>query len=583
MKKKLLPLSLVACFSAIALSSCGNSWLQDAEGKVVLTIDGTEYTTDELFNQFKTSNTTGIGAYYDAISEVLIRNATRTYAQSTELEQKVKSLIEDDKETARDNAEANGTKYKTELKAILDEKGVEDLDELEELYTYQELQNHLEDVYYDIHTDEMLSDYLDTMLPYHIRHILIKVSASDGTLYNGTITQNEAMNLASVVRRLANLQREKDGTFTEKVKKETFGDVALDASEDDSGKEYGNLSVMTTKTSFVNEFKLGIYAYESLVAKKDVENRGKYFTDNVIDADSVMDLKKNAYAIPEEDQTAWLNHGIKEIPFDASQKLEDYADKTTTDGNKVVNDGDALYYPRNIYFNHYFNDHGISVITNDTEIGNFKKVDGFEKPVLCADGNPDKVILITRAGSGYQGVHFMVVEKSAINSTHDQLATYYDKRTPAQLTKDGDADLIGSTYVTAFKSTDTSVYNSRSTAIENEVKSYNTMLDTDLFIYYLGISVGKDGQLEKPVDEDGKELPIVKIADQDLQKQLLDYIETNRAKAKSDDILSYEESWDAYIKLLETQDWFSDYRVKLVCAEKFKDGFVEGDGCYVEK
>ncbi len=593
MKKKLLTLALVAGFSVVTLSSCGNDWLKESNG-VVLTIDGESYTTEQLFNQFGTSNATGIAAYYNAISEVLVRNATRSYAESVELEKKVSAQIETQKEKARDNADSNGTSYKTEFNAILESEGVEDEDELKEKYIYENLQEHLQDEYYDVNTTNLTKDYLDEMLPYHVRHILVNVSAASGTLYNGTITETEAMNLASVVRRIANLT--KDGA--EKNTLETFGEVAFDASEDSgSAALYGNLDVMTAKTSFVNEFKLGIYAYEALAAGKNVDNRGKLFTDTSADSEYGVSLQANTYAIPSDAQSSWTSRnetltlddsgstyvrrkdGIGYIPFSVTQLLEDYAsitvDPTT---HKKINDGDSNYYPRNILFNYYFNDHGINVITNETAVGNFVNVTGFDKPILCADGNPDKPVLVTRAGSSYQGVHFMIVEKSAIGSSQSDLETYYDKRTPTQLTKDGKEDLIGSTYVTAIKSTDTKTYTDRSEAIESEVKDFDSLIDTRLFEYYLGISG------TTPVDSDGNELPIIKIADENLEKELLNYIEVSRAKAKSESITSNNEAWDSYIKLLETQDWISSRRIPLVCAKRFVDGeIVRGDSCYVEK
>lgn len=233
--------------------------------KVVVTIDGTEYTTEDLFGQLATSNATGVAAYYNAISEVIVRNATRSYAESTELKKAVDASVDQLKEEAHNNADANGTSYKKEWNAILENKGVESEKELIEQLTYNELQSHLQDEYYDLNSDELLEDYLNEMLPYHVRHILVKVSASAGTLARGTITQSEALKLASVVRRMANLNE--DGTV--KKTTETFGEVAFQASEDTgSASLYGNLDVMTTSTSFVNEFKLGIYAYESLFAHK---------------------------------------------------------------------------------------------------------------------------------------------------------------------------------------------------------------------------------------------------------------------------------------------------------------------------
>lgn len=611
MKKKLLAIALVSCFSTVALASCGNEQLTKEDG-VVLTIDGEQYTTEDLFGQFSTSNATGVAAYYKAISELLIRNATRSYAESTELERTVSNRIEKIKEEARDNASTNGTKYKAELDSLLESNGVEDLDELKEKFKFEELQDYLEDEYYDLNTNSLLSDYLDEMLPYHVRHILVNVSAASGTLYNGTISQNEAMALAAVVRRMGNVN--KDGS--EKATKETFGEVAYDASDDSgSASLYGNLDVMTIATSFVNEFKLGIYAYEALFAQKNADGRGSLLTSNDSSAEFGIQLQKNTYAIPANAQTKWSArhetivtksnyvggvevptadgteerrvNGIGYIPFEITQKLEEVADVTVDPiTKKQINDGDADYYPRNIYFNYYFNDHGINVITNENAVGNFVYVDAFGTNVLCADGDATKPILVTRAGSSYQGVHFMVVEKSAIGATHDELATYYDKRTPSQLTKDGQGSLIGSTYVTAIKSTDTKTYTDRSTSIENEVKNFDTMLDARIFEYYLGIAVDKSGNVITPVDKDGNTIPTVTISDDKLQKQLVDYIVTTRAKNKSTSIYSNAEAWDSYIRLLELQDYYSDRRVPLVCAQRFLDGEINattGGSCYVEK
>lgn len=609
MKKKLLGIALVACFSTIALSSCGNKWLTK-DDNVVITIDGTDYTTEDLFGQFATSNATGVAAYYNAISEVIVRNATRSYADSIELKNAVNAEVNKKKEEAHSNADANGTSYKKEWNSILESNGVENEKELREKITYEQLQSHLQDEYYDLNTDSLLKDYLDEMLPYHVRHILVKVSAASGTLARGTITQAEALKLASVVRRMANLNA--DGT--EKETKETYGEVAFQASEDTgSASLYGNLDVMTTSTSFVNEFKLGIYAYESLFANKNAEGRSDFFTDTTKDSTYGVSLQKNTYAIPEDAQTSWSSrketivtsstlvgdeetnkvtytrraNGVGYIPFSVTQKLEEVADMTTDPiTHKKVNDGDADYYPRNIYFNYYFNDHGINVITNETEVGNFKKVDGFDLPILCADGDVTKPILVTRAGSSYQGVHFMVVEKSAIGATHDELATYYDKRTPSQLTKDGAEDLIGKTYVTAIKSTDTSDYSDRSKAIENEVKGFDSMIDTRMFEYYLGLAKDANGSTITPVDKDGNALPAVKIADEKIQAQLLKYIEVRRAGTKSDAISSNIDAWNSYIDLLELQDSFAERRIPLVCAQRFADGEInatKGGSCYVEK
>ena len=81
----------------------------------------------------------------------------------------------------------------------------------------------------------------------------MKVSAAGSDLYNGRITEAEAKKLYAVANRLA-IQR--NG--------ETFGEVAREMSEDGSKEQFGDLGIMSKATSFVNEFKLGIYAYDSV-------------------------------------------------------------------------------------------------------------------------------------------------------------------------------------------------------------------------------------------------------------------------------------------------------------------------------
>ena len=100
MKNKLISLGLVAGFSIVALSSC-NDYLKKGEDQVILTIGDKKITADELLSEFKDSNSTSVAAFYNAISEVLIRNATKTYAASSELQTQVDTEIERFKEYVR--------------------------------------------------------------------------------------------------------------------------------------------------------------------------------------------------------------------------------------------------------------------------------------------------------------------------------------------------------------------------------------------------------------------------------------------------------------------------------------------------
>ena len=587
MKNKLISLGLVAGFSLVALSSC-NEILKKGEDQVILTIGNEKITADELLGEFKESNSSSVAAFYNAISEVLIRNATRTYAASSELTNAVNTEIERFKEKAKDSAKSNGTTYKEELNSALASEGVEDLDEYKEQYIFSKLKEKLTDDYYESQIKDamslandpnnpygLLGSYVNDVIPYHVRHILVNVSATGDSIYDAAISQSEAVNLSTVIRRIANVN--KDGS--EKTTKEKFGQVAYDASDDDtSAKQYGDLGIMSTKTSFVNEFKLGIYAYESLYANTSAPRVSSFLDGN------------HTYAIPQEAKDyittrsetivnenngniSRRSNGIGYIPFEYTQKLEEVSDVTTDVNGKLVNDGDTSYYPRNIYFSNFFNDHGINVITNDREVGNFKIINGLfnNQPVLCADGDTNKVVLVTRAGSSYQGVHFMVIEKSGISGTLEDQVRYYDNRTATQLKKDGEENLVGNTFVTYLTSSTSETQKTRASTIETEVKGFDSMLDARIFEHYLGYSNAEEG------------IEAVTIKDATLKASIEDYIETTRAKYDMSAISGNENAWEAYIDTLSVQDEYADRKVSLICAGKFSSGYTEGDGCYVKK
>lgn len=590
MKNKLVSLGLMACFSVATLASCSNykDFLKKGEDQVILTVDGEKLTEEDLMKQFSTTNSTGIEAYYNAISEVLVRNAMKSYEQSAECQTYVNAKIENFKEDAKEKADKNSTSYKEELNAALSSAGVDDLDAYKDKITYEKLQEELQDQYYESNKDAMKKEYVDTVLPYHIRHVLVKVGAASSDLVNANISEDNAAKLASTVRRLANVN--KDGTA--KPTQETFGDVAFAISDDDGSKaKYGDLGIMSTKTSFVNEFKLGIYAYEALLSPV-ASTRKDFLKDNSLDStnakEDLKELKKNRFAIPTEYQSKLVarsytivdknedgtalnivrrENGIGYIPFKYTQSLDEYKSMTKDDNGKLVNEGDENYYPRNIIYSTFFNDHGINLIINDTNVGNFKKevtVGGVTKYALCADGDVNKPILVTRAGSSYEGIHFMVVEKSPLKETQDELVKYYDDRTKAELTADNATDLIGKTYVTYLNSTSSNEMDSRSSTVEQEIKGFDTMLDSKIFYKYLN-------------DETSK----VKIIDEDLKAQIDRYIDASQLSNFSSEISSNEEAWKSYFQLLQLQDAeVEEDRIKLYAAFGFHTNWDKGDERY---
>ena len=174
-------------------------------------------------------------------------------------------------------------------------------------------------------------------LPYHIRHILVKVdeaSNADEKFYKGTITEKQAKNLYLVASKLA------EGKYT-------FSEIAKidEISEDGSNATGGDVGIMTNNATsgslqMVNEFQLGLYAYDNLY---DATNA----------ADGAAAAIKEGLGIT-DDVKAALPANAVEVPYEAFVKIGEAA-KVTADkeGNKLAN-GSTAVYPRNILWNKYF-------------------------------------------------------------------------------------------------------------------------------------------------------------------------------------------------------------------------------------
>ena len=78
--------------------------------------------------------------------------------------------------------------------------------------------------------------YLIDKMPYHVRHILVKVTAANNDLTEGTISEANATKIGTVIEELA-------GAVS--GARQNFGAIALGSSDDtSSGALYGDLGVM---------------------------------------------------------------------------------------------------------------------------------------------------------------------------------------------------------------------------------------------------------------------------------------------------------------------------------------------------
>lgn len=554
-----------ALATLVTLSACSNPVTENSDGFLITLKDkdgnSTGYTADQLFGNYR-ENEFGVSKFVESVTELVIRNQinqedAETQALKAEILRKADISVDGVKETARNNASTNGTNYNDELNTLLESYNVEDLEELKDYFAYRTMKQEVEDRYFDdnlssfVVGDEFGPGYLNERLPYHVKHILVKVSAAGADLYNGRITEAEAKKLYAVANRLA-IQR--NG--------ETFGEVAREMSEDGSKEQFGDLGIMSKATSFVNEFKLGIYAYESV------------FNQNP----EVLE-KRDQLNVPESALEYFDDLGLATIPFHAFVSLDQYANVTKDINGNPVNNNDTLYYPRNIIFNQYFNRHNIAVVTPESLGGGDFNYDGFRAvPELnnqrvLTDEN-GKVILVVRAGtgsgdSGYQGIHFIVVERSALIDVQNgvSLENYYTTEipgTPNYPSANGE-DLV--TFVNYNVST-TANYKTRAETVTNEIRNFDRFFNFRM--------------LEQLIAEQA-----VTFVDQDLEATVLDYMDVTRRSATFDQNLQEINTWNTYIEFLQYQTFQRQRLIDTDCAYAYlnNDGglFDQGGVCYVQQ
>lgn len=384
MKKGKRTLSLAMSLLAItSLTGCNEDYkYPDTKWKdgLIVNVGGKDYTYEEIYKLL--DNTKGSAqAYYNVAKNVLAQLVT---PRTDPILSTVDAKINDLKSTWKTNARTNRTSTKEEMEKTFDSENVDDIDELREKYIAEEQNTQNSNAFYDINKDgttdstykfyiseQMTKDYVTKQAPFHVSHILIKVDASsDGQGYwNGKISADDARQIGNVTGMLASSN--------------SFGSVAQIASDDTgSAKLYGELYTSTDgstqiamekTTSYINEFKLGLYAYEaylnpetqatgintSVRASLRVPGEAAKTADfNYTDETAVADTINNTYV------------GKRKafgIPLSKAITMGYIADveKNVVNGSKVDFASDTQY-PRNIIFNNYFNYHGVNFIYDDS-------------------------------------------------------------------------------------------------------------------------------------------------------------------------------------------------------------------------
>lgn len=625
---------LVGLTSIFSMTACNSIKATKKTGSLLdyTTSDGTkvDFTTNDLLINYFEENSASTSDVYNIVYEAMLKKyfeKEENKTTLTELERKAKDDVKKKKDDAQSNADSNKTKYKDEWEKILDtelsdyKEGKRTEKVLYNKYLVTAMKSKLSDIFYDEFKDWNWKDkyqsgtkeyelqkgfnifsgnngYLEKRIPYHVSHILVKVDASSNTIYNGEISADDASQIYNVVDPLAH------GDFK-------FGTVAEMNSDDSSKSSYGNLGIMDIATSFVNEFKLGIYIYDAL------------FNDN----EQVKEaIKGDPFNMDAETTDYFEKLGVNFIPYTAVEDIYKYRNTTLDAQNRQVNDGNANYYPRNILFNKYFNSHNISFITKessdfenaaalklngktgndgktyytdlndqgkwsngskltDASLTGFKEItfkNGVKKEILCDEkGNP---IIVTRAGtSDYQGIHFIVVERDGLETTKDgvSLEQYYAADTPyltdgtinPNFPLSSDNQPLN-TYINNTIS-DYNTYKSRAENLKTTIKDFDSTYDERVYEWLLQTS------------ELGQADIIVKYGDKEVNwtEKINKYVYQRIEKNASSYTIS-EDTWEEYIDYLKNQE--TQRATKLIpetCAVGFSSGTgYDAEGvCYYAK
>ena len=695
MKKTKCALGLVAFATSImALSGCSGA-TASKDGVIMTYTDAngnrTSYTAEDLLKNYQ-SYSSSLSSEFDKIYEVLVRHYYDQDAQSTKLaslKAEATNKVLSDKQKAEKNAANNKTSYEAEFQTYLDAAGADNVDELYQKYLYDEEKADFQNEIYNTYGtgDDSVNGYvamkdgyynasgelkqafpeskdangyvwgrgsegwLGTQMPYHIRHILIKLAGGGDKKYaQDRIAETaneggETTKLTSTLFRLAGATIGADGKLTTDTDRWTFGSIAKSFSDDEgSAKNFGEYGIMekTMAQDLVHEFKLGTYAFESLYSAREKASSEAYKlmpgleeeATSAADIDNKQTLLDSNTTVHDyfanfDDDNDGIADGVGQIPFGAAIALYD-TKKVVTDaaGNPVWNDNQDSFYPRNVIYNKYFNKHNVCVITPNVIGSNYKSalLDDTSKTAaagilagyqLSADGKSvtaedfkgsysaqlgalpgfsvdttnvltgadfahnvltnekGQVILAVRAGAGssYQGIHFMTVERSALNKYGLKLdGNKYVEATAADL---GTVTALGTVN---GKAVEKIAYTGAATSLSdyytpyspNEVdypkyddtKAVNTYVNfnktetnewSDRVKTITGAITGFNGNLNTYYFQRLCESGAITFADKDLEASIKNYSVTKRQSTVDDNFETWKRNWLEYAEMLEAQ------------------------------
>ena len=404
MNKKILSFIMLFVVTFCFASGCKNDNDTDksvlvADGKeVVASINGVNYTADELYGDMISSNADYL---YEELEDLLIKTAVPV---TDSMRSRVNNEIEKWKKDIKDNATMNGTSYKEGLKNALAEEGVSSEEELAEKKIFALQEEIITNQYWKDSKDNYYEGYLTNNYVYHVSQILVSISTNGNKDYfDVQPSESVAGKLYEVTNAL--------------LEGESFYQIAQRYSDDTSTKDKGgDMGIVTLNdTSISNEVKYALASYSVYFDNADLEH--PEYLDEVygngfeVIPEVYVDLLGEKY---NEDS------GIYHI--------------TSTSGTISLY---SRVQARNILFNNLYNSRTFRLLQTDEGTKNVKEISDAKMPLIDSAGfettTSVKNIITNESGApilvvrSNEGIHFISITKSAFAGTEELLKYFSTK------------------------------------------------------------------------------------------------------------------------------------------------------------
>jgi parvulin-like peptidyl-prolyl isomerase len=260
MNKKILSFIMLFVVTFCFASGCKNDNDTDesvlvADGKeVVASINGVNYTADELYGDMISSNADYL---YEELEDLLIKTVVPV---TDSMRNRINNEIEKWKKDIREDATNSGTSYKEALKNALAEEGVSSEEELAEKKIFALQEEIITNQYWKDNKDKYYEGYLTNNYVYHVSQILVSISTNGNKDYfDVQPSESVAGKLYEVTNAL--------------LEGESFYQIAQRYSDDTNTKDKGgDMGIVTLNdTSISDEVKYALASYSVYFENADLE------------------------------------------------------------------------------------------------------------------------------------------------------------------------------------------------------------------------------------------------------------------------------------------------------------------------